>query len=618
MLESIHSPADLRQVPAEAIPELCGEIREEILAAVAENGGHLASNLGVVEMTVALHRVFDSPRDRIVFDVGHQCYAHKILTGRRGGMGTLRRYGGLSGFPNRAESEHDPFTTGHSGASLSAAIGLAEANRLRGSDAWVVAVIGDASFANGMIYEALNNCARRRLRLMIVLNDNEMSISKNVGALSEYFAKIRLSRSYFAFKRTVKNLCAPIPLLGRPMIAAAIHIKEFIKRALNQKNIFENFGLEYLGPLDGADEAALESAFIEAQDCDVPCVVHVVTQKGRGYLPAEEHPEKYHGVSPFPLHRGVEESAKESFSSVFGEAMCELAQADGSVCAITAAMRDGTGLSSFGERFPERFFDVGIAEEHAVTFAAGLARAGKKPVAALYSTFAQRAVDQVLHDAALQELPLTLALDRCGIVPGDGATHQGLFDIAMLSSIPGVTIYAPESYGELRAMLARCVDAPGVKILRYPRGSEEKYDRGVWQERGEIAIADFGGAGGKEKIALISYGRESCEALCAAETLAGEGYAVRVIRLRRLLPLPEPELCEALAGTARCVIAEEAMRRGGIGEAIAAMLAARGISMRVEILAVQGFVPHGGAAELRCALGLDAAGIARSVREANA
>ena len=535
MLETIPSPAELKTLSPEEIPALCGEIREEIMTAVAKNGGHLASNLGVVEMTVALHRVFSSPRDKIVFDVGHQCYAHKILTGRRDQMESLRQLGGLSGFPSRAESEHDPFTTGHSGASLSSAIGLAEANRLNGSGDWVIAVIGDASFANGMIYEALNNCARKGLRLLIVLNDNEMSISKNVGALSEYFSKIRLSRGYFGFKRTVKHICARIPLLGRPMIALAIAVKEFIKRMLNQKNIFENFGLEYLGPLDGSDEAAMESVFREAQDCDVPCVVHVVTRKGQGYFPAEEHPEKYHGVSPFALLKGVEDSGRDSFSSVFGDAMCALAEEDGDVCAITAAMRDGTGLTTFGDRFPNRFFDVGIAEEHAVTFAAGLSRAGKKPVTALYSTFAQRSVDQILHDAALQKLPMTLALDRCGIVAGDGATHQGVYDIALFSPIPGVTIYAPESYTDLRSMLKQCVQGEGVNVLRYPRGREIPYDRSVWQDRGDLAFADFGT--GERKIALITYGRLSFQALQAADQLAGEGISLRVIRLKKLIPL---------------------------------------------------------------------------------
>ena len=605
----IENTEKLKTLSPSEIDALCGEIRAEILDAVSANGGHLASNLGVVELSVALHRVFDSPRDKIVFDVGHQCYAHKILTGRGERMHTLRRFGGLSGFPSREESEHDPFTTGHSGTSLSAALGMAEANRLQGSDAWTVAVIGDASFGNGMIYEALAGCARKGLRLMIVLNDNEMSISKNVGGLSEYFAKIRLSGGYFAFKRAVKTLCAPIPLIGKPMIAGAIRVKEFIKRSLNQKNIFESFGLEYLGPADGSDEPMLETLFREAMDCDVPCIVHVITKKGLGYLPAEEHPEKYHGVSPFSLLAGVSDKAgSDTFSSVFGEVMCAMAAEDKSICAVTAAMPTGTGLSTFGEKYPDRFFDAGIAEEHAVTFAAGLARAGMKPVCALYSTFAQRAFDQLLHDAALQKLSLTLALDRCGIVPGDGVTHQGIFDISLFSPIPGVRIYAPESFGEMGAMLRACMREEGVKILRYPRGCEADYDRSVWVSRGSVYTADFGG--NHPDTVIITYGRESLQALLAADSLASGGRCVRVIRLGRLLPLPTEEITAALGGAKRCLIAEEAIRRGGIGE----MLAASGILPQAEILAIGDFLPHGDEENLLRLAGLDAGSIAARLR----
>lgn len=614
ILEKIHSPADLRRLRADEIAPLCGEIRAEILDTVAACGGHLASNLGVVETTVALHRVLHTPQDAIVFDVGHQCYTHKLLTGRREAFSTLRQDGGLSGFPNREESEYDPFTTGHSGASLSAALGIAEANRLRGSDAWTVAVIGDGSFGNGMIYEALNACVKPGLKLMIVLNDNEMSISKNVGALSEHFAKIRLSREYFTFKRMVKDVCGDLPLIGRPLIAGAIHVKEFIKRALNQKNIFESFGLEYLGPLAGEDEPTLETAFREAMACDVPCVVHVVTKKGRGYLPAEEHPELYHGVSPFSLAHGIEPGGKASFSSVFGETMCAIAAEDKRVCAITAAMSDGTGLSPFGAQFPDRLFDVGIAEEHAVTFAAGLARAGMRPVVALYSTFAQRAVDQLLHDTALQKLPLTLALDRAGIVPGDGVTHQGTFDISLFSAIPGVCIYAPESHAELSELLRQSIDSEGITVLRYPRGAEERYDRSIWRRAAAdapIETADFGA--GAPKSVIVSYGREITQALIAADALAAAGQSVRVIRLRRIFPLPAEELLAAAAGAEQCVIAEEAMRRGGAGEAICALFGARGVSIRAAVLAVDDFIPHGTVDALRRSLGLDAEGIQRGI-----
>lgn len=612
MIEKIASPADIKQLNPAEITALCGEIREEILTAVAKNGGHLASNLGIVETTVALHRVFDAPRDAIVFDVGHQCYAHKILTGRRAGFADLRKYGGLSGFPRREESEYDPLSAGHSGPALSCAIGMAEANRQAGRDAWVVAVIGDASFGCGMVYEALQNCAKRGLKLLIVLNDNEMSISKNVGALSDYFTKIRLSRGYFSFKHTVHKICARIPVLGRGVIRCAIGVKEFIKRTLNKKNIFENLGLEYLGPVDGSREDTLEYVFREAMGCDVPCIVHVITRKGRGYAPAEAHPERYHAVSPFDPAVGIGEVPKKmTFSDAFGASLCRLAEKDDRLCAITAAMRDGTGLASFAERYPRRFYDVGIAEEHAVSFAAGLARGGMRPVAAIYSTFAQRSFDQVLHDCALQKLPVVLALDRCGIVPGDGTTHQGLFDVGLFTPIPGVEVFAPESYAELDDHLTRALTSDAVSVIRYPRGCEIEYDRSLWRALSDgICAAVFPGNTAGEPLVILTYGRIAHEALRAAEELAASR-PVRVIRLARLYPLNAGAIRSAMDGATRCLIVEEGMRRGGIGEAITAILAESGADVRVKILAADDFVPHGDADSLLAALSLDAAGMVR-------
>ena len=611
-IHSLTSPAQLRELDDSAIAALCGDIRAEILDAVSACGGHLASNLGIVEMTVALHRVFSSPRDSILFDVGHQCYAHKILTGRLSGFSELRRPGGVSGFPSREESEHDPFTSGHSGTSLSAALGIAEANRIMGSDAWTVAVIGDGSFGNGMIYEALNDCAHRGLHLMIVLNDNDMSISPNVGALSDYFTKIRVSRGYFRFKHAAKKIFSHIPLVGGALISVSVWVKELIKRTLNRKNIFEDFGLEYLGPVDGAQEAALESVFREAMKCDVPCIVHVVTRKGRGYLPAEEHPDRYHSVPPFDLAQGVQENGRETYSDVFGAQVCSLAQKDARIAAITAAMRDGTGLSGFAALHPDRFFDVGIAEEHAVTFAAGLARAGMRPITAIYSTFSQRAFDQVLHDAALQKLPMVLALDRCGIVAGDGATHQGLYDVGLFSPIPGVEIYAPEGYGELRETLERAVSSDAVSIVRYPRGREAAYDRTIWRRTGDVFTADFGA--GAPQAVIVSYGRESVEALKAADLCAERGIPVRVIRPLRLLPFDEGIAAALPAGVKTVHIAEEAMRRGGYGELLSSRLPA---GMRGVIHAADGFVRHGDEAALLRGLGLDAQTLAESVMAAH-
>lgn len=601
----------LHEMTRAEIAALAEEIRARILTAVSENGGHLASNLGVVEATLALHRVFTIPEDTIVFDVGHQCYAHKILTGRADGMDTLRRPGGLSGFPNREESDADPFTTGHSGTSLSAALGMAEANRIAGRDTWTVAFIGDGSFGNGMIYEALNGCARRGLRLMIVLNDNEMSIAKNEGALPDYFAKIRTSRGYFAFKHAVHRFCRHIPLLGRPLISLAIHIKEFIKRVLNKKNIFENFGLEYLGPIDGHDLPTLESVFREAKACDVPCVVHIVTKKGKGYLPAEEHPENYHSVPPFTLvgdgMSGGLAPAAAGFSRAFGECMVRAARRDPTVCAVTAAMRDGTGLTAFSDRFPDRFFDVGIAEEHAVTFAAGLARAGMRPVVALYSTFAQRAFDQLLHDAALQKLPVVLALDRCGLIPGDGVTHQGLFDVGLFTPVPGISVWSPLSYAELEDALTRALAADTPTVLRYPRGGEKPEAPLPWQytDDGAVAIADFGNT--PPAVVLITYGSETAEVTAAADALSA-CVSVRVVRLVRLAPLPADAILAAVADAKAVCVAEEGMRRGGIGEEIASLLPDRPL----RICAVDGFVPHGVAAK---DLPISAARIAEAVRE---
>lgn len=614
MLEKIQSPQDLHALHAEDIPQLCGEIRETILETVSKNGGHLASNLGMVEATVAIHRVFDAPRDRILFDVGHQCYAHKLLTGRGADFATLRTFGGISGFPCREESEFDPFTTGHSGTAFSAALGMAEANRIAGSDAWTVAVIGDGSFGNGMVYEAMNAAARKGLRLIIVLNDNEMSISRNVGGLSEHFARIRLSRRYFRFKRNVKQFCARIPGVGRGMIGVAIWVKELIKRVLNQKNLFESMGLEYLGPVDGGDEAAMESVLTEAKSCDVPCVVHILTKKGRGYPMAEDDPSLYHAVSPFDLRYGVEKSGRPTFSDTFGEALLSLAEEDTRICAITAAMADGTGLTPFAHRFPDRFFDAGIAEEHAVTFGAGLARAGMRPVVACYSTFAQRTFDQVLHDAALQKLSMVIALDRCGIVPGDGATHQGVFDVGLFTPIPGVSVDAPESFAELREMLAAAVEAPGVQILRYPRGGEIAYDRSIWRREGDLCVADFGTAG--KSVVLITYGRESAQVLQAADVLGDLGYRIRVIRLRRIWPLPGDALYTLTrdAAAESIFFMEEGMRRGGIGEAAAAIFAEAGCEIPLRILAISDFLRHGDAASLLAGCHLDGEAIVDEIR----
>ena len=439
-LDGVRSPEALKKLPQEELSPLCVEIRRFLIDKVSRRGGHLASNLGVVELTLALHRVFDSPRDRILFDVGHQSYVHKILTGRAEAFDTLRTPGGLSGFPVRRESPHDPFGTGHSSTSLSAALGFARADALRGEKHFTVAVVGDGAFTGGMIHEALNNCDEK-LRLLIVLNDNEMSISRNIGAFARYFSRIRSTGRYGATKRKTRSLLSKLPLVGNGVTRLISAAKKRIKRHVYRNNYFEELGLAYLGPVDGHDEEALERVFREARLRDAASVVHVHTQKGKGYPCAEEDPTAFHGVSPQTV------GEKMSFQRVAVRTLTEMAREDGSICAVTAAMGEGTGLSYFEEVFPKRYFDVGIAEEHALTFSAGLAATGLKPYFAVYSTFLQRAYDNLLHDVALQGLPVRILVDRAGLAEGDGATHHGIFDVAFASHVPGISILSPATYG---------------------------------------------------------------------------------------------------------------------------------------------------------------------------
>ena len=576
---------------------LCAELREKIIASAQENGGHLASNLGTVELTVALHRCFDPPNDRLFFDVGHQCYAHKLLDGREAGFASLRRQGGVSGMSCREESPSDPMTGGHSGSALSAALGAAEAERIRGGKKYAVAVIGDGSFTNGMIYEALNNCVgelRRDLRLVIVLNDNGMSISRNVGGLSRYFSRIRNSEKYFSFKTFLKKLFSRLPLIGGGLTDAAGWIKEHIKRLFLASNIFEDLGLEYLGPVPGHDIAKLESVFKEAKKRKGCVLVHVNTVKGKGFRAAEDEPSKYHSIPPrTPKVHPIARSG-ESFSERMGSVLSRIAAADGSVCAVTAAMGLGTGLGQFAEKYPERFFDVGIAEEHAVTFSGGLALGGMKPVCAVYSTFLQRTFDQLWHDLSLQRLPAVIAVDRAGLVPYDGPAHQGLSDIALLGAIPGVTVLCPDTLSELEEMLCAALADPGdrsenggVTVIRYPRGGECLFDRSVFVGGDDTEHADFGEKKNGGYTAVITYGRLTAS-VCAAAERADASCPVRVIRLKKVLPLPEDELRTLTAGAERIVFFEEGILTGGVGQRTAAAL---GRPVRI-IASPDGFADH--------------------------
>lgn len=562
-LNTIQGPDDVKALtPAEA-KTLCDEIRDKLVTTVSQNGGHLASNLGVVELTVALHRIFHSPEDVILFDVGHQCYVHKMLTGRYDRFATIRKEDGLSGFMRPDESEHDPFVTGHASNSIAAAYGIYKAKDLKGEDGTAIAVIGDGAMTGGLAFEALNNIGGHKGNFIIVLNDNKMSISKNVGSFSRHLNKIRLRPGYHRFKSGTERTLVKIPLLGRPVYALLSKIKRMFKNLIYHANIFEGLGFNYLGPVDGHDLSSLESIFTIARQQTKPCVVHVITTKGKGYTLAENEPGNYHGVSAFDARDGVVPSGDANFSSVCGDVLCRFSAQDEAVCAITAAMRQGTGLEEFSKTYFKRFFDVGIAEEYAVTFAAGLATGGMKPYFAVYSSFLQRAYDEILHDTAIAGLPVRFLVDRAGIVGEDGETHQGIFDAAFLSTVPGMTVYSPASYDELTGCLETTLTATAPVAVRYPRGKEKSsfaYDP-----------SDFTVFSGGGKTAIVTYGILTGEALAAKEKLAADGIKIDVVKLNKIFPIAD-ELIQTLDGYEKVYLFEEGIKTGGIAEQIAARL----------------------------------------------
>ncbi len=615
MIENITSPSDLKKLSSDEAETLCGEIRASLLDTVSKTGGHLASNLGVVELTVALHRVFDSPNDKIIFDVGHQSYVHKMLTGRYGQMDTLRSFGGLSGFTKREESVHDPFGCGHASTSLSAAVGIAAANKLSGKEDFVVAVVGDGAFTGGMIYEALNNCEDMS-RLIVVLNQNEMSISPNVGRISSYFSRFRSSVRYFRFKNGTKQFFGRIPVVGNACIAAGRLVRNAAKRVLMRENLFEIMGLAYYGPLDGNNLKDLETILNEAKHDGKCSVVHICTKKGKGYAPAEENPDLFHGVGKFDLKTGkLAHSGGKTLSQAFGETLTEMASEDGRICAVTAAMTDGTGLCEFAHRFPERLFDVGIAEEHAATFAAGLATQGYKPVFAVYSTFAQRSFDQIVHDIALQKLPVVLALDRAGFVNSDGPTHHGLFDVSMLLSVPNMHIYSVESCDDMRYALGEALSCGGPAAIRYAKGEPCDYDRAIFKDMKGISFRDFGR---DPHIAVITYGRLTYNVLLAALEACKNGISVRVIKLTDLWPINTEKLRLLTNGVTAVYFAEEGIRHGGLSEVLLDKMTECGLleGKKTHIDAVDGiFVPHGSDDRLYKFCGLDSASIAARIAE---
>lgn len=609
MLSDIKEPSELKKLNYDELYAYADELRARIIDVASRNGGHLASNLGMIHATIVLHRVFDSPKDKIVFDVGHQCYAHKLITGRNGDFDTLRRYGGISGFTSPSESEHDVFYAGHCGASLSAALGVAEAARMSGSDAYTVAVIGDAAFSNGMIFEAMNNCIDKDLKLIILLNDNEMSISKSVGGLSGHLSNLRTSVSYFALKHSLRGFLGHIPFVGDRIVALMRRGKDRIRRALIGDSIFECMGLDYLGPVDGHDIKKLESVLEEAKTKKCISVVHMITEKGKGYLPAETAPERYHSVGVFDPSIGMAEEASETFSTVFGDIMCERAARDRSICAITAAMCNGTGLDRFIGEYGDRFFDVGIEEEHAAAFAGGLGKSGMLPVFAVYSTFLQRSYDQIFHDVAIQSSPVIFSIDRAGIVGGDGITHQGIYDCAFLSTIPGMEIYSPDSFDEMKLIFSELFDRRVMASVRYPKGGELIYDRSrfmpINKDRSAVGFwADYvpvsdNSADEAPELTVITYGRLTAYASKAAQSLADNGYRVRLIRLSKVYPIDFDSLIPFIRGSGALYLLEEGIKSGGIAEKLAAGLLS-GLSLedgkipRTEIHAIDGrFVMHG-------------------------
>ncbi len=576
LLGSINSPADLKKIDDSQIDVLCDEIRNCLIDTVSKNGGHLASNLGTVELTVALHRVFDAPRDSIIFDVGHQCYTHKLLTGRFDRFSTLRKENGLSGFMRPSESEYDPFTTGHSSNSISAAYGIYKAKALLGEDSTAVAVVGDGALTGGMIYEALNNAGNSKGNFIVVLNDNKMSISRNVGALARYLAIIRSRSNYHKLKSKIAAFLPTIPIIGKRIFHGVFKSKVLLKNAIYHSNIFEGLGFNYLGPVDGHDEKRLEEILKIAKHQTRPSVVHVMTTKGKGYKFAESKPNDYHGVAPFDVETGIDGDMGDCFSTAFGKALCTLAEKDEKICAVTAAMKVSTGLEPFSRLYKNRFFDVGIAEEHAVTFTAGLASGGMRPVFAVYSSFLQRGFDQIIHDAAIENVPITLCVDRAGFVGEDGETHQGLFDAAFLSAIPNVHIYAPANYSELEEMLCKAIYEEGVSVVRYPRGCEpaQLSNKPYSDKNFEVF--------GSGSTAVVTYGRLFAEISSAKEIFE----SCTVIKLNRIHPL-DCKLIPVLAKCDKVFFFEEGIKTGGIGEQLCQLIADSALSCSYKNIAVE-------------------------------
>ena len=615
ILEKIKKPNDIHKIPLEDFEPLAAEIRDFLIRSVSQTGGHLASNLGVVELTLALHNVLDFPEDKLIWDVGHQAYTHKILTGRKDEFKNLRQEGGLSGFPKRSESPCDAYDAGHSSNSISAGLGYVHARDILGQKHHVVSVIGDGALTGGMAYEALNNAAELKTNFIIIINDNNMSISRNVGGMSTYLSALRTAEAYTGMKMGVTKALKKVPKVGTALVDTMRKTKSSVKQLFIPGMLFENMGLTYLGPVDGHNMRQMMKLFNEAKRVEGPVVVHVLTKKGRGYEPASAHPDRFHGTGPFDIKTGrvLQKKTVPGYTDVFSKALVSLGEKNKKLTAITAAMPDGTGLVEFSRRFPDRFFDVGIAEEHAVSFAAGLALGGLVPVVAIYSSFLQRAVDQILHDVCMQKLHVIFAVDRAGLVGADGETHQGCFDLSYLSMMPNMTVLAPKNDRELEEMLAFAVSFDGPIAIRYPRGSAHQglreYQAPVEYGRSEIIRKG-------KKIAVLGVGSmiPSCMEICKG--LKDDGYDPTFVNARFVKPLDVDLLDELAKDHSLFVTVEENVKSGGYGEHVSAYMEACHPEVRVLPLAIWNrFVQHGEIASLRAKIGLSAPEILNAIEE---
>lgn len=614
ILPTLGSPAGLKELTTGELEQLAVELRDVIIDTVSRNGGHLASSLGVVELTLALHRILDTPTDKIVWDVGHQAYAHKLLTGRREAFATLRQLDGISGFPKRHESPYDAFDVGHSSTSISAALGMAAARDVRGGSEKIVAVIGDGSLTSGLAFEGLNQAGHLKKNLLVILNDNEMSISPNVGALSSFLNRKMTSDLFVRMRRETESLLGQVPRFGRDLLNLARRAEDSLKGFFTPGMLFEAFGFNYVGPIGGHNLPELIETLENVSRMNGPILLHLVTKKGQGYPPAEQNPSLFHGVGPFDRASGevvAAKGGKESYTAIFGRTLVELAEADQRVVAITAAMADGTGLQEFARRFPERFFDVGIAEQHAVTFAAGLACNGVRPTVALYSTFLQRAYDCVLHDVCLQNLPVTFALDRGGLVGADGPTHHGAFDLSYLRHIPNLVLAAPRSLNELRRIMRLAQNHDGPFAYRYPRG-DGRPEPEAEQQPLTVGIGEklCDGADG----VIVALGSMVVEALAAAQQLRAQGLQLAVVDARFVKPLDRQLICDEVRRTGLLVTVEENAVQGGFGAAVLEVMAEEGLTPATLCLGLPDhFVEQGSQAELKKRLGLDGPGLTQRI-----